>query len=152
MTGWHTNNWNGNSNWNSTTAANASMDTNNPTTDSSAGIGHQNYKGAEILQLANSTATNVDNEAGEVNLEILSGSEFDQAYVNKMVLGHEKAISKFETAAANLQDPDLKKYAEKTLPTLRHHLEMAQDLQNKLGATPNSPTNSTSSMPMGTPQ
>ena len=69
----------------------------------------------------------------EINWDALSGAEFDRAFANHMVMGHEKAIRKFENASANLQDADLKKYADKTLPTLRDHLRRAQELQSQVG-------------------
>jgi len=78
-----------------------------------------------------------------MNWDSLSGAEFDRAFINHMVMGHEKAISKFETASENLQDADLKKYAQKTLPVLREHLRMAQKLQSKLGWADSGMTNST---------
>jgi putative membrane protein len=68
-----------------------------------------------------------------INWDSLSGAEFDRAFVNHMVMGHERAINKFEAASASLQDASLKKYADKTLPTLREHLRMAKDLQSKMG-------------------
>ncbi|MEJ0090933.1 MAG: DUF4142 domain-containing protein [Limisphaerales bacterium] len=77
-----------------------------------------------------------------MNWDALSGPQFDRAFISHMITGHEKAISKFETASANLQDPELKKYANKTLPTLRKHLEMAQELQTKIGMWSASSTNS----------
>jgi putative membrane protein len=78
-----------------------------------------------------------------MNWDSLSGVEFDRAFINHMVMGHEKAISKFEMASENLQDADLKKYAQKTLPVLREHLRMAQKLQSKLGWSDSGMTNST---------
>jgi len=85
-------------------------------------------------------ATNMDDEISTnrthhpmMNLATLSGPEFDRAYAKKMVMGHEQAIRKFQKAADELQDPKLKKYAEKTLPTLRAHLRMAEELRSKLG-------------------
>jgi putative membrane protein len=67
-------------------------------------------------------------------LEALSGAQFDQAYAMEMVTEHTNAISQFETASQTLTDPKLKRFAERTLPTLREHYEMAQDLVNKVGA------------------
>jgi predicted outer membrane protein len=69
----------------------------------------------------------------EMNWESMSGADFDRAFASHMVMGHEKAIGKFEMAAASLQDAGLKTYAEKNLPTLRNHLRMAQELQSKVG-------------------
>lgn len=133
---WQTNNWNSNSNAASGLNA-AGIDTNNPATMSSAG-GHQNYKGAEIMELGGQTITNADGTVTplperEMNWDALSGVEFDRAFAAHMVKGHAKAISKFEMASAGLPDGDLKKFADKTLPVLRTHLEMAQELQAKVG-------------------
>lgn len=66
------------------------------------------------------------------NLASLTGPDFDQAYADAMVKGHEKAVGVFENAASTLQDKPLKKYAEKGLRIIRHHLEMARDLQSKV--------------------
>jgi putative membrane protein len=41
---------------------------------------------------------------------------------------HKDAVSLFERYAKGGDDPDLKSWAGKTLPTLKHHLEMAQSL------------------------
>jgi predicted outer membrane protein len=77
--------------------------------------------------------TNMNEMSEGMNLESLSGADFDRAFASHMVAGHEKAIHFFANASANLQDADLKKFAEKTLPTLRDHLRMAQELQSKVG-------------------
>lgn len=60
-------------------------------------------------------------------LQSLNGSEFDQAYASAMVGGHQKAIALFDSASHS-SDPDVSAFASKTLPTLKHHLEMAQAL------------------------
>jgi|GEM_PF-1937261 len=128
-----TNNWHHNSNGNENAA---DMNSEGLIT---GGPDHHILKGAELLQYKTQMKTN-DVEAGErpVMLETLAGQEFDRAFAAKMVKGHEQAIRKFETAADNLTDADLKKYAEKTLPTLRKHLKMAQELASKAGTWPDS--------------
>ncbi len=60
----------------------------------------------------------------------LSGAEFDKAYMKLMVSDHEDDVKEFEKASKNAADPDLKSFAEKTLPTLKDHLKMAQDTYN----------------------
>jgi len=45
-----------------------------------------------------------------------------------MISDHEKAIALFQAEAKGGTDADLKAYAEKTLPKLKDHLKMAQDL------------------------
>ena len=41
---------------------------------------------------------------------------------------HEDAVSLFERYAKGGDNPDLKSWADKTLPALKHHLEMAKAL------------------------
>jgi putative membrane protein len=65
----------------------------------------------------------------------LTGTAFDQAYADAMVKGHEKAIQEFEDASASLDDKPLKKYADKGLNVIRHHYEMAQQLQSEVTGT-----------------
>jgi len=72
----------------------------------------------------------------------LTGADFDQAYADAMVKGHEKAIQKFEDASASIQDTKLKKYADKGLKTIRHHYEMAQKLQSEGTSGTNAPASS----------
>ncbi|MGN6482500.1 DUF4142 domain-containing protein [Luteibacter sp.] len=57
-----------------------------------------------------------------------SGAAFDQAFKKQMVADHQKAIKLFTTESTTGKDADLKAFATKTLPTLKHHLEMAQKL------------------------
>jgi len=66
-------------------------------------------------------------------LDTKSGGDFDKAFVNDMVSDHEKAVKSFEKAATESSDPDVKAFANKTLPTLKSHLSMAQELQQKIG-------------------
>jgi putative membrane protein len=60
------------------------------------------------------------------------GADFDKDYVQDMVDDHEKDVKAFEDKAKNATDPDLKTFAEKTLPTLRKHLEAIQAIQAKM--------------------
>ena len=63
-------------------------------------------------------------------LEGLNGTEFDKAFSQMMVKDHTADISDFQKEVKKKDaDADVKAYAEQTLPTLRHHLTMA----NRLG-------------------
>jgi putative membrane protein len=66
-------------------------------------------------------------------LKKLQGAEFDKGYVGVMVKEHESAVKLFKEESEKGQDADLKAFAAKTLPTLEHHLEMAKELQGKVG-------------------
>jgi putative membrane protein len=47
------------------------------------------------------------------------------------VSAHKDAASLFERYAKGGDNPDLTDWAGKTLPALKHHLEMAQDLSKR---------------------
>jgi putative membrane protein len=61
-------------------------------------------------------------------LKSLKGADFRSRYDEDQVSGHKTAVSLFERYSKSGDNPKLKDWAGKTLPTLRHHLEMAQDL------------------------
>ena len=67
-------------------------------------------------------------------LQQLSGAEFDQAYMDEMVTDHEEDVELFEKQAESGEDPDLRAFAKETLPILREHLQMAEDIQSELSA------------------
>jgi putative membrane protein len=54
--------------------------------------------------------------------------DFASEYDPMQVSAHKDAVSLFERYAKGGDDPKLKDWAGKTLPTLQHHLEMAQDM------------------------
>jgi putative membrane protein len=53
--------------------------------------------------------------------------DIDGLYAKEMVADHLGAVKLFENASKS-DDPDIAAFAQKTLPTLQHHLMMAQDL------------------------
>jgi putative membrane protein len=63
----------------------------------------------------------------------LSGADFDRAYVKDMVADHKKDVEAFNQEATKGKDPDVKAWAAKTLPTLREHLRMIQEIDGDLG-------------------
>ncbi len=110
----------------------------------------ENVKGAEAL-----TMTNFPYRTDYLDvkrLQSLNGDQFDQAYLSNMVSDHAQAVSEFETASQSLSDPKLKKFADKTLPTLQKHSKMAQELNDKYNVpsgtnTTNAPGSTTNSSP-----
>jgi len=65
-------------------------------------------------------------------LSILNGREFDRTYMEDMVKDHEADIDEFQLESNDGADPDLKSFAEKTLPILHEHLQIAQQTQAEL--------------------
>jgi putative membrane protein len=57
-----------------------------------------------------------------------SGKDFSSDFDSMQVSAHKDAVSLFERYAKGGDNADLKNWAGKTLPTLKHHLEMAQNL------------------------
>jgi putative membrane protein len=67
-------------------------------------------------------------------LDRLSGAEFDKEFVQQMIKDHKKTIDLFEDASKDAKDSDVKSFADKTLPTLRGHLQQAEALKKDVGA------------------
>jgi putative membrane protein len=61
----------------------------------------------------------------------LSGPAFDSAFVSGEVRDHEQAIALFQREAQSGRDPALKDFAQKSLPMLRQHLQMALSLNSQ---------------------
>lgn len=62
----------------------------------------------------------------------MSAGKFDKAWVDAMVKDHQKAVALFAREIKQTQDPEVAAFASKTLPTLKTHLELAQQLQTRL--------------------
>jgi putative membrane protein len=86
-------------------------------------------KGIELPQELPDDAQQLHDE-----LQQKSGAEFDQAYMDEMVSDHEEDVETFEDYVESAQDPDLRNFAEQTLPTLREHLELARQTQEQVVA------------------
>ena len=69
--------------------------------------------------------------AAIASLKTKTGAAFDKQYEAIMLKDHKAAVALFEKEATSGQDSDLKAFANDTLPTLKHHLAMATDLQGK---------------------
>lgn len=90
----------------------------------------------ELTQLADYKGVKLPDgpsAADQKKLKKLQGTEgtrFDREYVHDMgVAPHKEAVSLFKKASASARDADVKAFAARTLPTLEHHLEMAQSLK-----------------------
>jgi putative membrane protein len=70
---------------------------------------------------------NSKDQAEYDRLSKLSGDAFDKAYFRFMTRDHRKDVAEFKREAQNGTDPDLKSFASETLPTLEHHLQMAEN-------------------------
>jgi len=64
----------------------------------------------------------------------MSGAEFDKEYMSAMVKDHKDDVKDFQTQSQSGNDPEIKAFAGKTLPTLQQHLQMAEQTAQKVGA------------------
>jgi putative membrane protein len=94
--------------------------------------------GAELKQLASKHNITMegkdhgDHADVQERLAKLSGAEFDREYMKAMVDDHQDAVNEVERKAENADNPEVRQWASKTLPTLRQHLEQARQIQEKL--------------------
>ena len=65
-------------------------------------------------------------------LKTKTGSSFDNAYIDMMVLGHEEVIKAFQNEATNGKDADISSFATQTLPVIKKHLEAAKAAQQAI--------------------
>jgi putative membrane protein len=79
------------------------------------------------------TALDSSHQSKLDTLKSASGDKFSSDYNSDQVSAHKDAVSLFERYAQGGDSPELKDWAGKTLPALKHHLEMAQEL----GKAPN---------------
>jgi putative membrane protein len=71
------------------------------------------------------TEVNAEQKSAYDKLSKLSGKEFDKAYMKQMSKDHHIAIDLYQKEGSAGHDPDLKRFAEKTLPALKQHSNMA---------------------------
>jgi len=65
-------------------------------------------------------------------LQTLEGPAFDRVYISEAgVKDHAAVVKLFQTQTKNGKDAELKGFAEKTLPTIQHHEQMAKALAGK---------------------
>lgn len=77
-------------------------------------------------------SVNADSKKAIDEMTMKSGSDFNKAYVNKMLADHKATVSMFEDASGKLKDPELKAFTDKTLPTLKSHLAAITAMHNAM--------------------
>lgn len=65
-------------------------------------------------------------------LQSLSGTAFDQKFMQIQVSDHKKDIAKTQRAISAMQDPKLKSFAQKGLAKLDTHLKLAESTQSQV--------------------
>jgi len=80
------------------------------------------------IELVDSRPT-VDEQKMLDRLDQLTGAEFDRIFAQEMEDAHQKAVRKMSDAHAKLSASAAKDLVGRTIPTLRAHERMAEDLQ-----------------------
>jgi putative membrane protein len=75
------------------------------------------------------TALDASHQAKLDKLKSLSGEDFNKNYDESQRTAHKDAVSLFQRYANGGENPKLKEFASKTLPTLQDHQKMAQNLK-----------------------
>jgi putative membrane protein len=94
----------------------------------------------ELADLARDKGLNLpktadqEHKALQDRLAKLSGPDFDREYVKEMVKDHQKTVKRFQAQAGQTKDEAVKKWVDKTLPTLREHLKEIQSVAAKVQA------------------
>ncbi|HEY4330188.1 MAG TPA: DUF4142 domain-containing protein [Phycisphaerae bacterium] len=83
-------------------------------------------------------------------LDKLSGTDFDREYLRQQKTAHEDTIAKFQSESNSGNDKDLRDWATSMLPTLRDHLQMVTDENNRINNITPSDTNRTNTNMGGT--
>lgn len=63
-------------------------------------------------------------------LKAKKGAEFDRMYTDLMVSDHKKDIEEFKKEVSQGTEASLKSFADKTIPTLEHHLMESEKAKN----------------------
>ena len=93
---------------------------------------------AELQELAKAEGIELKDELSGKHkqtvdrLEKANGQAFDKKFMEAVVKEHKKDIKEFKKQAQNGKDPDVKDWAQKTLPALEKHLQMAQQVQQQV--------------------
>ena len=94
--------------------------------------------GQELAQLAAGKGVEVPTQPARKTqmekdrLSKASGSTFDREYVKMMVKDHEEDVAAFKRESQQAQDPDLKAWVAKTLPTLEDHLKSIKQIESQV--------------------
>jgi putative membrane protein len=83
---------------------------------------------AQQKQMTPPSDMDLNHKAAYDRLSKTFGSEFDRVYMQGQVEDHTAVVNAFQNEITNGSDADVKAFAQKYLPTIQHHLEMARQL------------------------
>ncbi|WP_339430705.1 MULTISPECIES: DUF4142 domain-containing protein [unclassified Pseudomonas] len=84
---------------------------------------------AKKLDLPVAPREEMADKAKQLIPQVKDGATFDQAYAASQVKATEEAIEQIQQQAQTTDVPEIKAFADETLPKLQNHLQMARALQ-----------------------
>ena len=69
-----------------------------------------------------------DTTQAMAHLKTLKGADFDKEYLNMMVSGHDKELTKIDVEISSASDPEFKSLLQNVKPMLQRHADQARDL------------------------
>jgi len=92
---------------------------------------------ARLMELIRSRGFQIPHEATDPPVEDrmlkdLPAKDFDRDYVHMMVPGHRQTAALFEKYALTGKDPDVKTFAQQTLPVIKEHLAAITAIENSM--------------------
>ncbi len=90
-----------------------------------------------LMELVRSRGIQIPHEATDPPVEDkmlknVPAKDFDREYVHMMVPGHRQTVAMFEKYALTGKDPDVKAFAQQTLPVLKEHLAVITAIDNNM--------------------
>ncbi len=86
---------------------------------------------AQQKQMTPPSDMDLNHKAKYDQLSKIAGTEFDRVYIQGQVEDHTAVVNAFQNEITSGTDADVKAFAQKHLPTIQHHLEMARVLQGQ---------------------
>lgn len=90
--------------------------------------------GSELKSVAGEMVPKEPDDATKARIEKINAAaddKFDALYVSEQKSAHDEAVGLFTKASEAAEDPALKAFASKTLPTLKEHQEHVKHLNSK---------------------
>jgi len=97
----------------------------------------QNY--AQLQMIARNHGITLDAKLDMLNqhevnrLQKANDADFDKEYTKVMLKDHVKCIKRFDKAASDMEEQDVKQYAQSTVPALRRHLLKSEEAARSAG-------------------
>lgn len=79
-------------------------------------------------------------QALKTKMDNLNGSAFDRAFLDHELMDHREALRTFEDARNQSDNRDMKLYVDETIPVLKSHLEIIENVRRDLASNKASAT------------